>query len=96
MYIMTYIYNKYICTYITKKNKMYSILFGLSILYEFLPILMDFSFSFFPSSYLGLLLLGFLGFPISFFFLKIFDLVFLFGSFFYCWGYFCLDRLFSF
>lgn len=67
MYIMTYIYNKYICTYITKKNKMYSILFGLSILYEFLPILMDFSFSFFPSSYLGLLLLGFLGFPISFF-----------------------------
>lgn len=40
---------------------------------------MNFSFSFFPSSYIGLRLLGFLVFPISFF-EKIFDLVF------------CLDR----
>lgn len=47
MYITTLICNNYIYTYTTKKNKMYSILFGLSILYGFSPIPMNFSFSFF-------------------------------------------------
>lgn len=82
MYITTHIYyNNYICTYTTKKNKMYSILFGLSILYGFLPILMDFSFFFFPSSYLGLLLLVFLVFPILFFFEKFLILCFCLNRF---------------
>lgn len=89
MYITTLIYNNYICTYTPKKNKMYSILFGLSILYGLLPILMDFSFSFFPSSYIGCVCWGFWFFRFRFFekslilcFVRIVFLLwlFLFGS----------------